>query len=1158
MDLLIIRRGCPNCGESIDDTRLTEGFPCNRCIQDTGKDICEYLEKVKKLKGFKSFCEVEKKLNSFENFFEKSIGSKPWSLQKLWAKRALKGKSFAVIAPTGVGKTTFGFIFSLFTKPKSILLFPTRLLAIQADKKLKELSGKLSLKKEILLYKPSKKIREKFLNGDFDILCGTNMFLHKNFEHLLKFKFSFLFIDDIDSFLKSSKNIENLFKLLGFEEKDIKLALKEKKNLQEQEKLARLREKKRETVLIVSSATAKPKGGRIKLFKNLLGFDVQKANLTLRNIVDVANPVKNLEEALYLSSDLIKQLGKGGLVFLSVFYKKEKVKEVVQFYREKGIKTVSYLEHKPAELNRILAEGNFDVAVGISHLSNPLVRGVDLPHIIRYALFLDIPKHIFPVDFNVQPSRLHSLLLTVFNLLEKEDRLKAVSYIKYLRKYLTLKEEQLDRYPRIKEKVFEIGNFLKEKLEDREFLRKIENSEDVSLKKIDNQLCIVVADAATYIQASGRTSRFTAGGMTKGLSVLFYEDVKAFNSLKKRLSAYFMQTEVEFKDLKDIELTSLLKEIDRDRNKALAFIEKKNIESVKDLFRTALIVVESPVKAKTIAGFFGKPQIRLIKDLPVYEVPLENKLLMITASMGHLFDIVTDKGFFGILDNNGKYVPLYDTIKRCKSTGLQHTELSYLRRKCPDSVEDKINTVEALKEVAHESDEIFIATDPDAEGEKIAYDLFLMLKPFNSDIKRAEFHEVTPKAFRKALKEYRQIDKNLVKAQIVRRILDRWVGFSLSRILWKIFGKNWLSAGRVQTPVLGWIIQRYKESRLKKGEILLQINNIPFKIQIEDIKLCQKVYAEIKEDRLKLIKGSQKLKNPLPPYSTDTILEEAGEKLHFSADKTMSLLQHLFESGLITYHRTDSIRVSEAGRYTVARSYIVNKFGEEYFYPRLWEEKGTHECIRPTRPLDPTDLSFMITAELIDLEEEALKLYELIFKRFMASQMRPAKVITGELILELPNFSWKEEVVVDTVEHGFDLIYPTFFPLGEDFLKITAKKLRKVPQKPLFTQGTLIQEMKKRGLGRPSTYAHIVQTLLERGYVKEVKGKLIPTKRGIEIYKYLAQNYGEYVSEELTRKLEEAMDKIERGELDYLQPLREIYGIKNILSEDTLGEPYHG
>ena len=1095
---------------------------------------------------------MDERLREFERFFEEAVGSKPWSLQRLWAKRVFMNQSFAIVAPTGVGKTTFGLITALFLESRSLLVFPTRILANQAGERLKDLASKLGLKRKVLVYESKKKVKEAFLGGDFDILCGTNMFLHKNFENLQRFKFGLVFVDDIDSFLKSSKNVDNLFRLIGFTDEEIKVALKDAKKEEDWERLSKIRQKKRDTVLVVSSATLKPKGNRVFLFRNLLGFEIQKAVVSVRNIVDVAERVRDLEEALERSADLIRRIGRGGLVYLSVFYGKDKVKEVVEFYRKRGIKAVSYLDYKPEDLYSLLERGEFEVAVGISHIGNPLVRGLDLPHVIRYAIFLDPPKHMFPTDLSLQPSLLHSILITLLNVFEDKDRKIAMDYLSYLKKYLTLREDRIDRYPRLKEKLSEIKGFLERFLRDPEFLKRVQEAEDVSLVSEGDRIYIVVGDANSYIQASGRTSRFVAGGMTKGLSVLFYSDPKAFRSLRRRISAYFPQTEVEFRSLGEINLEDLVRQLDEDRRRAKEVLEGKVVQRIKDLFKTTLVVVESPNKARTIASFFGKPQMRIVRDTIAYEVPLGERLLVITASLGHILDLVTDKGFFGVLEEDSGFIPVYDTIKRCKENGIQHTEEEYLRSRCRGKIEDKRTIIESLEEIGYQVDEVFIATDPDSEGEKIAYDLYLFLRPFNRNVKRAEFHEVTPRAFREAVENPREFDLNLVKAQIVRRVLDRWVGFTLSRILWKVFGKNYFSAGRVQTPVLGWVIERYRESRKKKGEVEFRVEGHTFRIEVEDLKIAEIVYRDIDTARIHLTEEREEERKPPPPYSTDTILQEAGDKLRLSAPKTMRILQNLFEAGLITYHRTDSTRVSDVGKFNVAKPYITERFGEELFYPRSWGEGGAHECIRPTRPLDPKDLRVMITGGFIDLEDpqNSLRVYELIFKRFIASQMKPASVKVATLKLVLPYSDWEFEVVTDILEEGYNLVlkHIRVFPRKERYT-VTYKNLRKVPKVPLFTQGSLIQEMKRRGLGRPSTYAHIVQTLLDRRYVVENRGRIIPTKKGIEVYEYLRKNYPEYTSEDLTRKLEEAMDRIERGDLNYMEVLREVHRVKDLIGD---------
>jgi len=423
-----------------------------------------------------------------------------------------------------------------------------------------------------------------------------------------------------------------------------------------------------------------------------------------------------------------------------------------------------------------------------------------------------------------------------------------------------------------------------------------------------------------------------------------------------------------------------------------------------------------------------------------------------------------------------------------------------------------------------------------------------VLKPYQMKMKRMEFHEVTKWAFMEALENPRELDENLVKAQIVRRVADRWVGFSLSQHLWKVFKKHWLSAGRVQTPVLGWVIEKYEESKERIGLIIVEteIGKFSFKVDLEKLK-------EIIGDKLKVkvVKKEIVEKNPRPPYNTGELLREASDRLKLSAERVMEIAQDLFESGFITYHRTDSTRVSTAGM-GVAKEYISEKFGSEFIKLRQWGEGGAHECIRPTRPIDKSGLITLTTVSgsSVRLSSDHFNVYDLIFRRFIASQMIPFK---GEkLVLELKllpdEITTEEELLVKILKDGWNLIWPVEineFPIevkeGESYyFDVKSLSRRKIPKTFPYTQGELVEEMRKRGIGRPSTYAKIVQTLLDRRYVVERGRFLYPTKLGIEVYKYLSKNFPEYTSEEFTRKLEELMDRVENGEVDYQEIIRKI------------------
>ncbi len=1151
--LFLVAHACPNCGGTISDERLAKGLPCSKCLPSPQvEEICQELKKRENLRKLAPYCEAREKIKAFATYFEKAVGFKPSTLQETWAKRLFFRESFAIVAPTGTGKTTFGLLASLYFAEKVLILVPTRLLAKQVGEKLEEFSQKSGLTKKILVYLGKKKDKEAFSAKNFDILVCTTAFFYKHLEELIATDFEFVFIDDVDSFLKRSAHIEELFKLLGFSEREIALALKPRKTEKDFEKLEGIRKRHAgRKILLMSSATLKPRTSRALLFRYLLGFEIQKAVSNLRNIIDAYDDTtKDFERSLARAAFLIKTLGKGGLLFVAFDYGKEGVAQAVSFLRAQGLKVLSYLEKSPDELMAEMEKGEFDVAVGLAHLANPLVRGIDLPFILRYAIFLGVPRHVIPTKVTLLPRSLYNVLVNIVSLLEEDERLSALSDIQYLRRYLTLTEEALPRYPRILERLEKIKSFIETKFENAEFLKKLSQSEDVFLKKEGDELFLIVGDTATYIQASGRVSRLTAKGLLKGLSVVLVDDARAMRSLERKLRLQ-MGDDFSFVPVWELDLSAISRELSAMRQKA-----RDKASARRDFMKTALVVVESPHKAKTIAGFFGKPTMRKVGEAFVYEIPAEDKLLLVTASLGHVFNLSRRRGFFGVFRENGRFIPLFDTIKICRATGEQLVDPEEVKIRCPQGpVFDKQDLLESLRRLSFETQEVFIGSDPDAEGEKIAYDLLIEMAPFNPLIKRLEFHEVTPRAFREALHNPEEFNLNRVKAQLCRRVVDRWVGFVLSRKLWQAFGRKRLSAGRVQTPVLGWVIARAEEAKQKKARISFELGEEKFFLELEDLGLAKKVLSELENLTWEVSERKIEEKGPLPPFTTDTVLQEASQQLRFSTKETMSLLQELFEAGLITYHRTDSTRISEVGRYQVARPYITEKFGEDFFYPRGWGEGGAHEGIRPTRPRDAHEIRLMIANGLLSLSnpEKAIKLYELIFKRFMASQMRPAQVEVTNIRFLLPSFTWEETLITKVLREGFEKMYPTFrvvsLPEAERPQKIEYKL---VPKVSLFTEGTLVQEMKQRGLGRPSTYAEIVTTLIQRGYVKVLPGgRLYPTNLGREVYAYLRKHFPKETDEELTRRLEEAMDLIEEGELDYQQVLNEAYAIKKYLEEDA-------
>jgi len=1052
-----------------------------------------------------SFNDVENNLVFWENHFKKLINSAPWSLQKMWAKRVFLNRSFTIIAPTGIGKTTFGLSIATFINEKSYLIFPTQLLVLQAQKRLKEWGYTNEV---VVALGKSKKIKERIASGNFKILITTSMFLYKNF-HIIPRDIKFFFVDDVDSFLKTAKNIDKLLYLMGFNEDTINKTLqlitlkaKQQKTEEDLKKIEELKnfveqeKQKIKSLCVVSSATANPKSKRIKLFFELLNFEVGRPLFFLRNIVDTYYKGCSLEILL----EHIKKLGSGGLVFISSDKTKEFVDEVVKFLNNNNIVAKSYKDIDEQTLEDF-KNGKIDILVGISSYRNPLARGVDIPQRIRYAIFYGVPKIVVKLD--ISENQLH-LLWVLASLRTKIKDKKIDHWVKILSKLKT-ENEKLKK---------EILDFLKEPTIQQ-------------IIQTDNEIVydgkhLYIADVAGYLQSSGRTSRLYAGGVSKGVTVILVDEERSFNNLYKKARWYV--PEIEFIDEKNVDLGKVLKEIDEHRQKIKNTLENKDFKEIKDILNPLLIIVESPNKARTIANFFGRPIRRKVLNVETYEVISGDNYLTICASFGHVFDLTTEGGIHGVQIQKDKFVPVYEPI------------------------EGKQDIINGIQLISCEYDRIYIATDPDTEGEKIAWDFATILNDKNKEIKRIEFHEVTKKAILEALANRKAVDENLTKAQILRRIADRWVGFELSHYVQHKFSNNKLSAGRVQIPVLSWIIHQYFESKKQKYIVIIQLGN--FKTEFEfllkkDAFLFYKLLNEVEVKKLQTISKQQ---NPLPPYRTDTLLKDANEKFGFSLHQTMRLAQDLFEAGLITYHRTDSIRVSDAG-FLVAKTYISENFGSEYVHLRKWAEGGAHECIRPTRVLSNEELKHLITTgEIFGLDINHLKLYSIIFDRFIASQMKSVTVEVAKYNISTLDKQKEIEVIERIIENGYNLVIPintSSLTEGRYFIDgIKNKKFLKTqPLKYPHTHASIVAQMKERGIGRPSTYATIIEKLLERKYIIENKNFLIPTKLGISVFTFLSNLKGKdfFVKEEFTKELESLMDEVESGNEDYQEILWQIF-----------------
>ncbi len=1266
-ELALYRGSCPNCGGLVSDYRLKHGLPCFKCLPKDYEEasigeVIKELKERKRLRGMRINQVVNEFLSEFNELFKSLVGSEPWSIQVLWAKRLALDTSFAMIAPTGVGKSTFGMVAAIYYAlrgKKTYIIVPTTTLAMQYEKRLEEFADKLGMIIPIcvihskLRVKERKQREEMIAKGSYDILVTTSKWLMNNFNKLRGHRFKLIFVDDVDAVMRGSKAINYILNLAGFADYDIEKAFKVMKlkkelaslssRIKEEEEITKKLEylkkeysklseellKKRErvrTVVIISSATGRPRGSRVKLFRELLGFEIGARTDVIRNVIDSYIPIRSEEELLKTLIDLIKKLGKGGLVYVPLDKGIEYAEYLAKVLTENGINAKAMHSKNITVLNEFI-NGSLDVLVGVATYYGVLVRGIDLPEVIRYAIFTGVPRHKVSLTLSeLKPMDMVLLLTVIRDLISKEEAaeldLKLARVRRLIRRVgagvLKQVEEVLSggkKPTTILEKAFlELQEILKKYLGREDIIEKLDKHSKVVLLRADDKLYLLIPDAMTYIQASGRTSRLYVGGITKGLSVVLVDDNRLINGLVDKLK--WVIDDFELINFNELDLDEVLKEIDEDR-KRVQLVRAGLIEEAKAPIevKTSLLIVESPNKARTIARFFGRPSSREIFGIKVYEVSLGNHTLLITSSGGHLFELIEDveecgkfRTKYGIFDFEGKcltkFIPVYGPIKKCLTCGHQFTEDI---DKCPicgsSLIKDNRETINALRRMALEVDEVLIGTDPDAEGEKIAYDIAVILGPYASKIRRIEFHEVTRKAILKALNTPRDINYDLVKAQIVRRVEDRWIGFTLSPKLWtdmwprfceglrhvpkeKLEKREWhlrrlinlckefkkeyrnLSAGRVQTPVLGWVISNFEE-HIKGLSNYLVINidgqlievNLGKDVGADDIESIE-VWVrprEVKEVTM----------NPLPPYTTDTALSDIVGRLKISPVDAMAILQDLFELGFITYHRTDSTRVSDVG-IGVAKEYLISKYGDlgkELFHPRGWGTGGAHECIRPTRPADVETILRLINEGIIEPVKRLTKrhfiVYSMIFKRFIASQMRPAKLLKQfadiRVTVRLKNkevlkYDVAIERYVDILDKGFLEINPivkvlnklkesisTYVPeRDKDKVKIITKS-----SVPLYTEADLVKLMKERGIGRPSTYAKIIDVLFRRYYVIRPRGRvhIVPTLLGEGVYKYLVERYESLVSEERTKLLEEIMDSIEEGKLDYL-------AILNVLNEE--------
>ena len=540
-----------------------------------------------------------------------------------------------------------------------------------------------------------------------------------------------------------------------------------------------------------------------------------------------------------------------------------------------------------------------------------------------------------------------------------------------------------------------------------------------------------------------------------------------------------------------------------------------------------LVIVESPSKSKTIEKYLGKD----------YKV---------VSSKGHIRDLAT-KGKYGLgVDIENNFLPTYEIIK------------------------GKKKMVTDLKKEVKSADKVYLATDPDREGEAISWHLKDELKIKEDDYERVVFNEITKDTVLNAFKHARKIDEDLVHSQESRRILDRIIGFRLSKLMQsKTEGK---SAGRVQSVALKLIVDREREilSFLKEEYWTLTAKFNDFDAELEKYKDKNvEIHNELEADeilnklsnvfKIESVDKKDKKKQSKPPFITSTLQQEASTKLNFNAKKTMSLAQKLYEGvdlenetvGLITYMRTDSIRLSD-DFIKQAFKFIETKYGKEYLgmvkkSKKTENVQDAHEAIRPT--------SITRTPESVKtyLSNDEFKLYSMIYKRALSSLMKDAKQEQTSVVLDNNDYKFKitgSVVVFDgylkvygDYEDRDDKILPPFDTYKSNVLVSNSieKEQHFTKPKPRYTEAKLIKEMEELGIGRPSTYAKTMETIVDRGYVKVVDKKFEPTEIGIEITDKLQEYFSNLINVKYTAKMENDLDKVAEGNLVWYNLLDEFY-----------------
>ncbi len=560
-----------------------------------------------------------------------------------------------------------------------------------------------------------------------------------------------------------------------------------------------------------------------------------------------------------------------------------------------------------------------------------------------------------------------------------------------------------------------------------------------------------------------------------------------------------------------------------------------------------LVIVESPAKANTIKKFLGGKS-------------------KVVASMGHIRDLPKSK--MGIdIENN--FEPQYINIR------------------------GKASLINSLKKDAKNAKKVYLATDPDREGEAIAWHLAYILGIDADSICRVTFNEITKEAVKNGINNPRKIDLNLTDAQQARRVLDRIVGYKISPVLWKKV-KRGLSAGRVQSVAVKLIVDREEEIEAFIPEEYWNINlsvsdkktktifDCKFigkngeKIELHSKEEVDKILTDLENVKYKVadIKKGERKRNPAPPFTTSTLQQDASRKLNFAIKKTMSVAQGLYEgiklpdygvTGLITYMRTDSTRISNEAR-EAAKEHIIKTYGENYYENRFYKTKSeaqdAHEAIRPSHiELTPESIKDSLTPD-------QYKLYRLIYNRFMASQMSAAIYDTVAVSINGNEYNFKANgqtmkfkgymtlYVENEEKEEFEKI-PELV-VGEEVKKEKIDAKQSFTEPPArYTEASLVKTLEEKGIGRPSTYAPTITTILTRRYIEKIQRQLIPTELGRVVNKLLIENFGDVINVEFTAKMEEEFDKVAEGSEKWKNVIKEFYTPFEIIVDKVEKELEH-